>query len=168
MAFNGVYYLLDENGNTIASKGMVQHLKEAFDRTGLDEAWIAYSADERLLKVTKQTPNSVWNEFTREHEYDWDEIIDYINSYSDYEEAEEESVIHGDPWEPMYQRMREELPGNDTEKEILEMLGQGKSISECLSIWVKNGYDKESFDVFMKKADEWETSHVCVSKEPED
>ena len=33
MAFNGVYYLLDDNGNTIVSKGMVQHLKEAFDRT---------------------------------------------------------------------------------------------------------------------------------------
>ncbi len=76
-------------------------------------------------------------------------------------------MSHGDPWEPMYQRMRKELPENDTEKEILEMLGRGKSISECFSIWEKNGYDKEAFDNFMKKADEWETSHMCVPKEPE-
>ena len=92
MAFNGAYYLIDDNGNTVALKSRPQHLKDAFDRAGLEAAWLAYSPKEKLLRVTKDTPNSVWNEFTNIHRYDMEALSDYLSTYSDYFDSLEKSV----------------------------------------------------------------------------
>ena len=91
MAFNGAYYLIDDNGNTVALKSRPQHLKDAFDRAGLEAAWLAYSLKEKLLRVTKDTPNSVWNEFSNAHRYDMEGLKDYLSMYSEYSDSWEES-----------------------------------------------------------------------------
>lgn len=91
MGFNGSYSLIDDNGNIITWKSRPNHLREAFDRAGLDAAWIAYSPEEKLLRVTKDTPNSVWNEFSRAHEYDGEGLGEYLAAYFEHFDSLEES-----------------------------------------------------------------------------
>ncbi len=90
MAFDGAYYLIDDDGNTIASTRIPHHLRDAFDRSGVEAAWIAYSPDEKLLRVTRDTPNSVWNEFSHAHQYDRDDLNDYLTTYFEYFDSLEE------------------------------------------------------------------------------
>ena len=64
------------------------------------------------------------------------------------------------PWENLYQKMAAECPENDVERQVIEMLGSGKDMSECLEYWVQMGMDKESFLTFMDRADKWETDEL--------
>lgn len=64
------------------------------------------------------------------------------------------------PWKEIYARMGTGCPKNDTEKHILEMLGAGKDLSDCLLYWKSEGMDEESFLEFMRRADEWETEEI--------
>ncbi len=58
---------------------------------------------------------------------------------------------------------------NNGEHDIIHYYGVGGIGKSTLLKKIRDDLlKKESFDVFMKKADEWETSHMCVSKEPED
>ncbi len=81
MSFNGTYSLIDDDGNIIALKKNPHHLRDAFDKSGLQEAWIAFNPDEKLLRVTKDTPNHIWNEFSRAHKYDREDLYDYLSTY---------------------------------------------------------------------------------------
>ncbi len=67
-----------------------------------------------------------------------------------------------DPLEPLYRRMRTELPENETERRILETLAKGGTITECMEIWAGGGFPEEGFRAFLKKAEEWEVSHMCA------
>ena len=57
--------------------------------------------------------------------------------------------------------MHEEVPKNDTEKEILQILAGGGTISDCRQLWEINGYTEESFDVFLSRVSDWEARHMC-------
>ncbi len=76
----------------------------------------------------------------------------------DYENA---GVIKKYPMATGYDVLQEELPENDTEREVLKILARGGSVSECRELWVRNGYPEEEFDVFFKKAGDWESTHMC-------
>ncbi len=67
---------------------------------------------------------------------------------------------HKSPWNSFYEQMDKECPENDTERKIMEMLGQGKSIPDCLEFWTQQGLSEESFLDFLKKADKWETENL--------
>ncbi len=64
------------------------------------------------------------------------------------------------PWKEMYEKMGSECPRNDTEKHVLEMLGAGEELSDCLEYWRSKGNSEEGFPEFMKRADEWETEEL--------
>ncbi len=64
------------------------------------------------------------------------------------------------PWKAFYEQMGKECPENETEKKILTMLGEGKSIAECLEFWTQSGLSEQSFLDFLKKADKWETENI--------
>ncbi|MCR5627718.1 MAG: hypothetical protein K6F99_10390 [Lachnospiraceae bacterium] len=66
-----------------------------------------------------------------------------------------------DPWEKRYRRMREEIPSNETEKKVMEILGKGGAISECRDVWKEGGLKEEDFDGFMKKVSEKESELFC-------
>lgn len=70
-------------------------------------------------------------------------------------------MMNENPWEPMYQRMRDELPENEIERETLRMLAAAVPLSECEELWEKNGYTGEDFHRFMLRANEWENTHMC-------
>ncbi len=72
------------------------------------------------------------------------------------------SVIKKYPMVIGYDVMREELPENDLERETLKILAGEGGIMECIELWEKNGYSKKDFDVFYKKAGDWENTHMCV------
>ncbi len=76
-------------------------------------------------------------------------------------DREKSDKIEKYPMMTGYSIMQEELPQNDTEKEILQILARGGTIRECQELWVENGYPEEEFDVFFKKAGDWETRHMC-------
>lgn len=60
----------------------------------------------------------------------------------------------------MYERIGTKCPTNDVEWQVLNMLGAGESISDCLEYWKDRGMDEESFLQFMRRADAWETEEV--------
>ena len=64
------------------------------------------------------------------------------------------------PWKEMYERIGTEYPQNDVERQLLERLGSGESILECLEYWKTMGMDEESFLQFMRQADAWETEEL--------
>ncbi len=64
------------------------------------------------------------------------------------------------PWKKMYERMGMECPQNDAERHILEMLGEGQDLSDCLEYWKAGGMNEESFLEFMEKADKWEAEEL--------
>ena len=64
------------------------------------------------------------------------------------------------PWKEMYNKMGRECTQNDAERLVLEMLGNGESILDCLEFWKTLGMDGESFLQFMRRADEWETNEL--------
>ena len=70
-------------------------------------------------------------------------------------------IKNENPWEPIYRRMEEELPQNDTEREILQILGKGGTICECRDLWVERGFKEDEFLLFLKKAEDWETANLC-------
>ena len=64
------------------------------------------------------------------------------------------------PWKEMYERIGTEYPQNDAERQVLEMLGRGESIPDCLERWKALGMDEGSFLQFMRRADAWETEEL--------
>ena len=64
------YELLDAEGNTIAKKYVVHHLRMVIaDRGGVklgDEYIVRSVTTGRTLKVTSKTPSAAWHEFDRE------------------------------------------------------------------------------------------------------
>ena len=69
------------------------------------------------------------------------------------------------PWKELYDKMGRECPENDLERYVLEMLGSGKDISDCLEYWLQMGMDGESFFKFMDRADRWEMEELRRSAE---
>ncbi len=66
-----------------------------------------------------------------------------------------------DPWEERYRQMREELPENETEKKVMEILGRGGPIHECEAVWKEAGFSDDEFFKFLQKVNEWETRLFC-------
>ena len=66
-------------------------------------------------------------------------------------------INENSPWKDMYDIMGIKCPQNDTERQILKMLGAGADVADCLEYWKSEGNDEEGFLEFMKRADEWET-----------
>ena len=65
------FYLVDDNGNVIDEASNPNHLKDVYDRSGVEKAYVRFEpADEEAqLVVTKETTNNEWNEFARNHYY---------------------------------------------------------------------------------------------------
>ena len=70
-----------------------------------------------------------------------------------------ENDVNG-PWKEMYERMGAECPENGVERRVLEKMGRGESIPDCLEYWKAAGMNEESFLQFMRRADEWEAEEL--------
>jgi hypothetical protein len=67
---------------------------------------------------------------------------------------------NGSPWESLYKQMGSDCPENEVERKILEMLGDGTDMADCLKYWTQSGLTEESFLAFFDKADKWETEKL--------
>ncbi len=76
--------------------------------------------------------------------------------------------LKNDPWTSYYDKLGEEVPRNDVERQVLNMLRQGGStcgIGDCIAYMVQNGYMEEDFQDLYRRAGEWEAENMCVQKE---
>ncbi len=68
-------------------------------------------------------------------------------------------------WENMYRRQQEEIPQNEYEYKVLEDLGKGKTITECIN-WLKEslGISHEEassiLDDLCDRCNEWEIANM--------
>ena len=68
------YFLVDEEGNVIKTASHPGHLKEVFDRSGLEKAYVRLDTPKPgcigELVVTRETTNEEWNQYKRDyHDY---------------------------------------------------------------------------------------------------
>ena len=71
--------------------------------------------------------------------------------------------MNNGPWKKLYEKMDRDCPQNETERHVLNMLGEGESLSDCLEYWKSAGNSGESFLEFMKRSDEWETEELRMN-----
>ena len=67
--FSYGFCLVDEKGNVIRWANNPNHLKNVFDTSGLEKAYVRFKPDDETtqLVVTKETTNKEWNEFSQDH-----------------------------------------------------------------------------------------------------
>ncbi len=76
-------------------------------------------------------------------------------------------------WENMYRRQQEEIPNNEYEEKVLEYLGIGKSITECI-IWLKEamGIDHQEaaaiMDDLCERCNQWEIMNMTEKERSSD
>ena len=69
---------------------------------------------------------------------------------------------HGQEINPLpnlYDKMDEEVPQNEVEREILKRLGAGDCILDCRTFAIQNGYTDKEFDDFFERAKQWENEN---------
>ncbi len=75
----------------------------------------------------------------------------------------------------LYDKMDEEVPRNEVEREILKRLGAGINPLDCMTFAIQNGYTEEEFEAFFERARQWEnencsrysmpTTHGCRNRD---
>ena len=61
-------------------------------------------------------------------------------------------------WEEQYKKMTEEVGNTPAEREVLEKLGRGCAITDCIE---ETSLSLEEFFKLMERARAWETENLC-------